>query len=382
MEPQTVAACRVASRKYGVPVSIILAVVETESNGVTYAKVAGRSEPLIRWEGHYFDQRLNGAKREEARRLGLASPRAGGVKNPAGQAARWDQLYIPAARIDAEAATESISMGVGQVMGAHDSKLGFKSAVEMFKYCRLGVTEQVDIMMRYCQKFNLIDELQRADFAGFARGYNGPSYKKYSYDSKMRTAAKRYTNLDDAEANAEGISVAKPARAIRAEGMLRMGTEGARVREAQALLNRAAVKCGFGTVIIDGDFGPSTKAAVKEFQRCVELEVDGIIGPVTWKKLETFKVDPAETPGVPGPAEAVVQTPEGRQGAVTALSAGTLTATLSSAQEALTPLTGTGGIIDSVYVVLTVAGVLVTLGGVAWAIYGWHRANTTRGVEA
>jgi hypothetical protein len=63
--------------------AVLLAVVEIESDGVVAARVSGRDEPLIRWEGHYFDQRLTGAKREAARAARLANPRAQAVKNPA-----------------------------------------------------------------------------------------------------------------------------------------------------------------------------------------------------------------------------------------------------------------------------------------------------------
>jgi peptidoglycan hydrolase-like protein with peptidoglycan-binding domain len=36
----------------------------------------------------------------------------------------------------------------------------------------------------------------------------------------------------------------------------------------------------------DGWFGPETEAAVKEFQRRNGLEVDGIVGPITWACLK------------------------------------------------------------------------------------------------
>jgi hypothetical protein len=38
----------------------LLAVAEVETASKVYAVVDGRNEPLIRWEGHYFDRRLDG----------------------------------------------------------------------------------------------------------------------------------------------------------------------------------------------------------------------------------------------------------------------------------------------------------------------------------
>jgi len=36
---------------------------------------------------------------------------------------------------------------------------------------------------------------------------------------------------------------------------------------------------------IDGIFGPRTKRAVQEFQRTHSLDDDGVVGPLTWRKL-------------------------------------------------------------------------------------------------
>jgi peptidoglycan hydrolase-like protein with peptidoglycan-binding domain len=36
---------------------------------------------------------------------------------------------------------------------------------------------------------------------------------------------------------------------------------------------------------VDGDFGPQTELAVKEFQRRVGLDPDGIVGPLTRAQL-------------------------------------------------------------------------------------------------
>jgi len=72
--------------------------------------------------------------------------------------------------------------------------------------------------------------------------------------------------------------------------MLRLGDHGVDVEDMQALLP------GF-TGEIDGDFGPVTDQAVRNFQRAQGLVVDGICGPQTWTAL--YAAPPGPTPSPP-----------------------------------------------------------------------------------
>jgi N-acetylmuramoyl-L-alanine amidase len=58
--------------------------------------------------------------------------------------------------------------------------------------------------------------------------------------------------------------------------MLREGSAGYWVRVLQKKL---------GHLVVDGDFGPRTRSAVKTYQRSRKLVADGIVGPKTWKAL-------------------------------------------------------------------------------------------------
>ncbi|MEO0624731.1 MAG: peptidoglycan-binding protein [Pseudomonadota bacterium] len=63
--------------------------------------------------------------------------------------------------------------------------------------------------------------------------------------------------------------------------VLRRGSRGASVASLQEALSAK----GF-SLAIDGDFGPATELAVKQFQQRKRLEVDGIVGPATWGELK------------------------------------------------------------------------------------------------
>ena len=72
---------------------------------------------------------------------------------------------------------------------------------------------------------------------------------------------------------------------VLAEG----STDGGPVGRVQQMLN---VHAGSdfeggtkGPLQVDGVFGPKTEAAVRGFQDALDITVDGIVGPVTWRAL-------------------------------------------------------------------------------------------------
>ena len=377
MDAAVISAVRQAAQKDNVPPANLYGVVMTESAG----RFQDRGRPLIRIEGHYFYRLTSGSQRIAAVNAKLASPTAGAIKNPTSQDDRYAMLERMK-RINMDAAISSCSWGLGQVMGAHWQALGFASATELERTAHAGIGGQIELMMRFCRVNKLIDELQRGDFAGFARIYNGPAYKTNKYDEKMAQYAKEFVAKFSSEYPArttDGVPANNPHKAYTAETMVRAGTSGAQVREVQELLHRAGY-----AIAVDGDFGPATKRAVEDFQRVNGLTVDGLVGPNTWKALKEYQTDPDERPGVPGAAEAVMVTPEGRQGAV-AVGAGLtiigVQEAVQTATETLSGVVGTSPVIDAAYAGLTTLGVLLTFAGIARSAYGYVRATTTRGVR-
>lgn len=243
----------------GVEAAALLAVAEVESAGVSEWKVSGKNRPPIRFEGHYFYRKLKGDKLKAAVAAGLANPNVGGVKNPASYSARYG-LLERAAKIDHAAAYESTSWGLGQVMGAHWKKLGYRSVDEMVNTANT-VDGQIAIMAKYIQKFGLVDELQTKGWQSFADQYNGPASRKNRYGEKIAAAYKNYVKV--------------LAGAVTDNGVPDGGN--ATVKQYQKDLKRL----GFYAGAVDGIAGRQTIAAVKAFQKANGLVADGKYGKMT-----------------------------------------------------------------------------------------------------
>ncbi|MCH8611559.1 peptidoglycan-binding domain-containing protein [Arsenicicoccus dermatophilus] len=70
--------------------------------------------------------------------------------------------------------------------------------------------------------------------------------------------------------------------------ILRYGSKGAAVKQAQCLLNANNRIMGLGlpNLAVDGDYGDRTYQMVIRFQKAMEIKADGIVGPQTWYWLE------------------------------------------------------------------------------------------------
>lgn len=65
--------------------------------------------------------------------------------------------------------------------------------------------------------------------------------------------------------------------------VLRKVSAGTQVKLLQSALITLGYSCG--ECAVDGCFGNDTLKAVKAFQKAVKIEVDGIVGPITWSEI-------------------------------------------------------------------------------------------------
>ena len=159
----------------------------------------------------------------------------------------------------------------------------------------------------------------------------------------VRAFQKKYNLTADGVAGSETLkkldSAYKNADSDKDDGSLRKGATGSAVKDLQTKLK----KLSFYNASIDGDYGDTTVAAVKAFQKKYNLTADGVAGSETLKKLDTaYKNADSNTStdddslrkGATGTAVKTLQTNLKKLGFYTAYVDGSFGATTESAVKA------------------------------------------------
>jgi hypothetical protein len=160
-----------------------------------------------------------------------------------------------AAELDQNAALQSASWGIGQVLGENFQAAGFSDAGSMVTAMCGAEDAQILAVCKFLTSSGLDRALRNHDWAGFARGYNGPNYVKYSYDTKLLQNYQKYSvgSLPDLT-----------------------------IRAAQLMLKFLRYNIGG----VDGLNGPHTESAVKAFQTAQALPATGDVDDATMAALQ------------------------------------------------------------------------------------------------
>lgn len=117
------------------------------------------------------------------------------------QSKEW-VAFNSAFAIDPNAAMESTSIGLPQIMGFHWRRLGYRNVGEMWDHFKKGEYYQVLALVRFIKtSAPLYSALQNKNWHQVAVNYNGAGYKelakKYNrepYDKTMERLYKTYSN--------------------------------------------------------------------------------------------------------------------------------------------------------------------------------------------
>lgn len=235
-----------SAERLNIPWDLALGLVDKESAGRATYNVNGLQLPAIRIEGHIFYRRLEAYDKKLGTKLlakavaaGLADKKVGGVKNSTNMAGRYAQ-FKRMEEINKDIATESISIGIGQVMGFNYKAAGHSSAVEMLQAATTGFQAQVDQFLNFIASSEKgLAAAQAYNYEGLAAFYNGSGWR--SINPSYARDLKRFTE-QWADAAGQNVQV-DPNWPARIEAL------------------------GFPDV--------------KSFQRERGLRVDGIVGPIT-----------------------------------------------------------------------------------------------------
>lgn len=214
--------------KLGVGTPALWAVLKVETSGCGFLP---DRRPKILFERHCFHRFTRGRFDRQAPDL---SDEAAGGYGAAG--ANQYKRLLRAIDFDHDAALQSVSWGLGQVMGFNAGISGFDNAAQLAHACMQGEDGQLEAMAAFIVHNKLHRHLQRADWAAFAQGYNGPSYRINAYDTKLASAHFNYETG---------------------------GTPDLAVRQLQLALMLAGMDPGNP---VDGEMGNRTREQVRLFQ--------------------------------------------------------------------------------------------------------------------
>jgi hypothetical protein len=179
-----------AAQSLGVKTAVIRAVMDVESKGDGFLP---SGDVKILFEPHIFWKELKKVKVNPADFVkgneDILYP-VWGTKLYGKYSEQWAKLQR-AMLINNIAALCSASWGAFQIMGFNWPACA-ASLDEFVKNMRMSEDAHLTMFVDYIKSVGLQDELQNKDWAGFARGYNGPSYARNNYDKKLAAAYSKY----------------------------------------------------------------------------------------------------------------------------------------------------------------------------------------------
>jgi hypothetical protein len=184
-----------AARELGVETAAVRAVAAVESGGRT--GFDAKKRPVLRYENHIFRSLTKGRYDKSHPDLSdaynstqyKAAHRFGGIKYADEQ---W-ALLGAAFALAPDEAVEACSWGMFQVMGENYKSIGWTSLEQFVNDMFYSASQHLRAFLGYCRHAGLVPYLKSHDWARFAQGYNGPSYRQNHYDTQLATYYAQYS---------------------------------------------------------------------------------------------------------------------------------------------------------------------------------------------
>ena len=177
---------KIVAEQLGVEVAAIKAVVTIEAG----PKLQGFWAPGVP-VANYVQSLFN---KYNAKHKGRKMPNAKVPSGLSGYALKEWTALTNARKKNAEAADMGTYWGMFQIGGFNYKQCGCKSVEEMVgKICESEFS-QLEMFAVFVRNSGMLDALRKKDWAAFARKYNGPSYAKRGYHTRMAKEYAKYKN--------------------------------------------------------------------------------------------------------------------------------------------------------------------------------------------
>lgn len=181
---------REVALRLGVEVAAIKAVVEIEA-GRTHEGFSAPGTPLINFDLTMFRRfatrrGVNLSKYSKSHSVVFSSHRGSQIKA--------NRRLEAAKSIHPHAAVEGTFWGMFQIGGFNWKKCGAASRGEFIERMCKSEHEQLELFVNFIKINDMDKYLRKKDWAGFARRYNGPSYARRGYHTRLAKAYKKYKN--------------------------------------------------------------------------------------------------------------------------------------------------------------------------------------------
>ncbi|MDE6007562.1 MAG: N-acetylmuramidase family protein [Muribaculaceae bacterium] len=175
----------VVAKELGVEVAAIKAVVEIEA-GKTLHGFFIPGIPVINFDASMYKVYAPKAPDKKAyKNFKVPSGLSGyGLKE-------WTQL-VNACHKNGQGGLMGTFWGMFQIGGFNYKLCGCSSVVEFVKLMADSEFAQLELFAKFIKNAGMLNDLRNKNWAAFARKYNGPSYARRGYHTRMAAAYNRY----------------------------------------------------------------------------------------------------------------------------------------------------------------------------------------------
>lgn len=175
----------IVAKELGIEVAAIKAVVEIEA-GKSMKGFWAPGVPVINFDNSMYAIYKNKAESK------AGDKNAKVPEGLSGKALKEWTLLTNMRKINLQGADMGTFWGMFQIGGFHYKKCGCASVEEFVNRMSYSEFEQLQLFAIFIKASGMVESLKNKNWSAFARRYNGPSYAKRGYHTKMANAYAKF----------------------------------------------------------------------------------------------------------------------------------------------------------------------------------------------